>query len=112
MWAVLLSPEGLRTWLGGVAELEVGRRFAFRDGTSGEIRVYKPWSHVRLTWQRVDWEAPSTLQVRVIAARTGTTLSFHQDQLGSATDRVAMRDHWEQVIGRLAEMLSSCLWEH
>lgn len=105
LWAVLLSPEGLRIWLGGVAEIEKGSRFSFPDGTCGEIRVYKPWSHLRLTWHRPEWEAPSTVQVRVIAARTGTTLSFHQEQLASAADRAAMRSHWEQVVGRLADLL-------
>ncbi len=104
-WAVLLSPEGLRTWLGGVAKVQAGTRFVFDNGTSGEIRVYKPWSHVRLTWQPANRETPSTLQVRVIPARSGTTVSFHQERLTGLTDRAAMKAHWEQVISRLSELL-------
>lgn len=105
IWALLLSPEGMDEWLGGPATLEEGAAYTLANGTSGEIRVYKPWSHVRLTWQPEGWARPSTLQVRVIPAKTGTTLSFHQEQLRGETERTAMKAHWERVIGRLAGML-------
>ena len=85
LWALLRSPEGQRVWLGGVTDLEPGSRFAFADGIRGEIRVHRPWSHLRLTWQLPAWEAPSIVQVRVLAARSGATLSFHQDHLGAVS---------------------------
>ena len=105
VWDVLLSPDGLRAWLGGVATVEKGERFSFPGGLSGEIRVYKPGSHLRLTWQRPEWDEPSYVQVRVLPARTGTTLSFHQDHLAGPSDREEMKAHWEQVIERLFAML-------
>lgn len=101
LWERLLSPEGTAVWLGGAAEVKEGALFSFPDGVSGEIRVYKPGSHIRLTWHRPGWEAPSYVQVRVIPARTGTTLSFHQDHLAGPTDRAAMKEHWEATISRL-----------
>ena len=104
VWAVLLSPEGLRIWLGGVTPLEAGSRFSFANGTRGEIRVYREWSHVRLTWHPAHLPAPSVVQVRVIPARTGTTLSFHQEQLGGPEERAAAKIHWEQVIARLTAL--------
>ena len=105
VWAVLVSPAGQHIWLGGVTELEEGARFSFRDGIRGQIRVHKPWSHLRLAWQPPEWEAPSYVQVRVIPARTGSTLSFHQDHLRGPAERKAMKAHWEQVIERLSEQL-------
>ena len=105
VWAALLSPAGQRIWLGGVTELEEGARFSFRNGISGQIRVHKPWSHLRLTWQPPEWEAASYVQIRVMAARSGTTLSFHQDHLRGPAERAAMKAHWEQVIERLSEKL-------
>lgn len=105
VWTALLSPAGLATWLGGVVELEEGTRFAFDDGTRGEIRVHKPWSHLRLTWQPPGWARPSAVQLRVIPARGGTTISFHQDHLASGEVRAAMKAHWEEVIARLAALL-------
>lgn len=107
VWALLLSPDGLRVWLGGPADIVAGAPFRLDNGTSGEIRVYKPWSHVRLTWRPTGWPEPSTLQVRVIPSHRKTTLSFHQDQLPGAVERAAMKAHWEAVIGHLAEMLNT-----
>lgn len=105
IWAVLLAPEGLQAWLGGPAEIEAGTPYTLENGTSGRIGVYKPWSHIRLTWQPQGWARPSTLQVRVTPAKTGTTVSFHQEQLRGEAERNAMKAHWERVIGRLAELL-------
>ena len=106
LWALLLSPEGQRLWLGGVADLEPGTRFVFPDGTQGEIRIYRSWSHLRLTWQPPAWEAPSFVQVRVLPARRGaTTLSFHQDHLKGPAERAEMKARWENVVGSLAALL-------
>jgi uncharacterized protein YndB with AHSA1/START domain len=105
LWALLLSPEGQRAWLGGVTDLEPGSRFAFADGTRGEIRVNRPWSHLRLAWQPPAWETPSIVQVRVLAARGGSTLSFHQDHLEGPTERAEMKARWEEAVGRLAALL-------
>jgi uncharacterized protein YndB with AHSA1/START domain len=106
LWALLLSPEGQRLWLGGVTDLEPGTKFVFPDGTRGEVRVHRPWSHLRLTWQPPAWDAPSFVQVRVLPARSGaTTLSFHQDHLEGPTERAEMKARWEEAVGRLAALL-------
>jgi hypothetical protein len=102
MWSALLSPEGTSIWLGGQVEITEGASFSLENGTAGAIRVYTPGSHVRLTWQPAGWERPSVVQVRVIPAKTGTTLSFHQEQLDGPATRAVMKKHWEDVIARLA----------
>jgi uncharacterized protein YndB with AHSA1/START domain len=105
IWGLLLSPEGLATWLGGPIAIEEGARYTLADGASGEVRVYKPWSHIRLTWQPPGWARASLIQIRVIPAKPGTTLSFHQEHLRDATARTAMKARWEQVIAELAGTL-------
>lgn len=105
LWSLLLSPVGMTAWLGGAIELEDGYRYALDNGTTGQVRVYKPWSHIRLTWKPQGWARPSTIQVRVNAANRGTILSFHQEQLADVAARVAMKTHWEEVIARLATLL-------
>lgn len=104
VWTALLSPEGLAIWLGGTARLERGEPYTLANGTVGDVRALKEGSHIRLTWQPRGWARPSTLQVRVIPAATGTTLSFHQEQLVGPDEREAMRAHWEGVIGQLATL--------
>lgn len=105
VWHALLSPDGLATWLGGAKQLAEGTPYLLDNGTAGEVRVYKPGSHIRLTWQPKDWASPSALQIRVIPAANGTTISFHQDRLGSVAERNTMKAHWEEVILRLEKML-------
>ena len=104
LWGALLSPEGMALWLGGPIELEGGATFALADGTVGEVRVYTPWSHIRLTWQPRGWARASTIQVRVAAAKAGTRIGFHQEQLRDATARATMKARWEGVIAGLVGM--------
>jgi len=106
VWEVLLSPAGLTTWLGGPVELREGAAYRLANGTCGAIKVWKPGSHIRLTWQPRDWVQPSTLQLRVLPAKHGTTVSFHQEQLSGAAARTLMQAHWEQVLVELAKLLA------
>ena len=101
IWSAVLSPEGTSVWLGGPVEITEDVTYRLEDGTSGTIRVYTPGSHVRLTWQPPGWSQASVVQVRVIPAKTGTTLSFHQEQLAGSAEREAMREHWDRVIATL-----------
>lgn len=105
IWGLLLSPEGMAIWLGGPIEMERGARYALADGATGEVRVYKPWSHFRVSWQPPGWARPSLIQVRVMPAKSGTTLSFHQEHLRDGATRAEMKARWEGVIGELAGKL-------
>ena len=101
IWSALLSPEGTSVWLGGPTEVVQGASYRLENGTSGTFTVYKPGSHVRLTWQPNGWERPSVVQVRVIPAKTGTTLSFHQERLAGPDERAAMKAHWDRAIAQM-----------
>lgn len=105
LWHLLTSEEGLTTWLGGPIPLHRGTPYTLTDGTTGELRVFRPGSHLRLTWQPPGWAAPATVQVRVLPAKRGATLSIHQEGLPDGATRIAMKAHWEDVIARLAALL-------
>ena len=107
IWGLLLSPEGQAVWLGGPIEVEEGAKYSLADGATGEVRVYKPWSHIRLTWRPPGWARPSLIQVRVIPAKTGTTLSFHQEHLRDGAARSEMKARWEAVIDELTKRLKA-----
>ncbi len=103
-WKRLLSPAGIRAWLGGSGRivLEKGRVYKFKDGTTGEVRVMKPGEVIRVTWQPPDWPAPSTIQVRVLQRAGGlSTIAFHQECLPDAAAREAMRERWLAVLAEL-----------
>ncbi|MFC3801409.1 TetR family transcriptional regulator [Cohnella sp. GCM10012308] len=98
-WGFLTGAEGLRAWLGENegAVVREGENFATREGDSGRFTVVKPLSHMRLQWMKRDWEAPSSLQIRVLPAKQGATISIHQDKLSGPAAREEMKAHWEGV---------------
>ncbi len=105
VWRLLTSEDGFKTWLGAAprGRLASGLRYRTRDGVSGEFRVVKDGSHLRLTWFLPGWERASTLQVRITPQGDKTSLTFHQERLTGEMERERMRRHWQDVLERLAE---------
>lgn len=108
-WQWLVSAEGLQTWLGSgtISDLNPRSKFGLNDGTQGEIRVFKPGSHIRLTWQPKGWFKPSTIQVRVIPNGRKTTIAFHQENLPDAGTRGKRKEFFLKVLDRTGEMLAA-----
>ena len=107
-WELIISTDGLSTWLGDGAPttLKEGEHYELDDGTVGEIRVVTPGSHVRMTWQPVDWERASTLQVRAMEAGSGRgTISFHHEKLPDKETREAMKRHWKTKLAELQQIV-------
>ncbi len=93
-WRLLTSAEGVRGWLGGAPKLrwEKGEAYRLEDRAAGEVRVFNPGSHLRITWQPEGWPRPSTLQVRVIpSGDRKTVISFHQEHLPGPAEREERR---------------------
>lgn len=106
-WALLMTQPGLGLWLGhGVdpAAFRKGKPYQTQEGTRGEIRSYSEGSLLRMTWQPSGWESASTLQIRVLSAKTGTTISFHHEKLADEDQRRAMLRHWSEVMDGLEKL--------
>lgn len=103
-WRLVTSPEGVRAWLGDAGDLawEKGAAYTASDGASGEVRVVNPGSHVRITRRQPGWERASTIQVRLMPAARGTTLSFHEEHLPGPAEREERRRHYDAVLDRFA----------
>lgn len=108
VWHLLTSARGLRIWLGPVPCLDEARgaMYELDDGTSGEIRVYAPHSHLRLTWQPHGWSRPSTIQVRVIPKGDRCILAFHQEHLPGPVEREQRRAHFAAALHEFAQILA------
>lgn len=103
-WRLLLSPAGLKRWVGGSGRMrpEPGRAYRLADGTTGEWRVVKPGEVVRVTWQPPEWPRASLVQVRVVPRAAGRcAVSFHQERLPDAAARAAMKARWTRVLAEL-----------
>jgi uncharacterized protein YndB with AHSA1/START domain len=105
-WELIATPPGLGIWLGTDPDLrfETGLRYRTISGTHGEIRGAEEGRLIRLTWQPPEMAYPSTLQVRVIPARSGTTISFHHEHLADAETREAMRVRWSEALDALSRL--------
>ena len=109
VWRTLLSPAGLKLWLGDLEALPLAPKQAYesKDGVVGEIRSVVPQQKLRLTWQPRHWDNPSTLQIYLLAAANGrTTISFHQERLDDLYVREMMRRRWDLAADRLIEMMA------
>lgn len=107
-WNYLTSPEGVRSWLGDAPSISFteGAPYRTAEGTTGEMRVVKPYEQIRMKCKFAHWEKPSTLQIRIIpAGEKKTTVSFHQEQLADGIVREEMKRRWELVLERLAASL-------
>jgi hypothetical protein len=79
------------------------RRLLDEDEHVREVRSETPGKVVRAAYRRPGWASPSTLQLRVLGAATGTTLAIHHERLPSAEAREEMRRRWTQALERLSE---------
>jgi uncharacterized protein YndB with AHSA1/START domain len=106
-WTLLMTQPGLGIWFGNGVDtnFEKGDRFTTDEDTTGEIRSYNRGSLIRMRWQPRGWEAPSTLQVRVLEAKTGATISFHHEKLIDGDQRAAMHKHWSEVMDKLGALI-------
>jgi hypothetical protein len=109
VWNFMFCNDGIAIWLG---ELESGTvsqssgTFFTKDGITGNITLLKQLSHVRLKYRVKGWENTSTLQVRIIAVKDSTIISFHQDHLTSAQQREQMKAHWDAVLKNIGGALA------
>ena len=106
VWEFVSGPEGLALWLGAGAGAELtperGAPYRLADGTSGEVRGYRPGDRIRVT------RGTTTVQVAVTPSPsgTGTVLRLHQERLASQEERERQRAHWQDVAARIAEALA------
>ncbi len=108
-WAFLVSPAGAATWLGdtGGAAVAQGTRLALPDGSSAEVTVFEPGSHLRMRWQPGDWPRASIMQLRVIASGERATVAFHQEHLPGPDEREQRLQHFADALDRIEAALET-----
>lgn len=108
VWNFLFSEAGLSTWLGKISleNFELGKPYKTEEEIEGKVSVFKPNSHIRLTWKPKYWTNSSALQIRVIPSKEKTTISFHQDKLLDNQQRDEMKKYWDGVIVKIENEIS------
>ena len=107
VWVFLCSPKGTSIWLGEIdGELEIQQPFVTAEGTTGTIRLFQSYAHLRMSWKKADWQNTATLQLRVIGNHHKTTIAFHLEKLLNEQQREAMKKHWSDVMQALTVALA------
>lgn len=107
VWDFLFSKKGLVIWLGTweLDKWETGITFTTHSGTKGVVRVFSPYSHIRLSWQPTDWENATILQLRLVASGENTMIHIHQEKLNGHTQKTEMERYWTHVLEELTNSL-------
>jgi uncharacterized protein YndB with AHSA1/START domain len=102
-WDFLFSENGIKVWLGKIdsKKIEVGQTYETEDKIKGTIKILEQQSHIRMTWKKQEWKNVSLLQMRVLASKNGTVISFHQEKLEDYAQREEMKGRWEKVLDRI-----------
>ncbi|MEO0572287.1 MAG: SRPBCC domain-containing protein [Bacteroidota bacterium] len=102
-WDFMFSDIGLGIWLGEL-KIDLGpkKNYRTKEGVEGLVRVFKPNSHIRMTWKKEAWENTSIVQVRIIRkGKNKTVISFHQEKLINSKQRVEMSAYWNRKMDRI-----------
>lgn len=107
VWKFLMSPKGLKIWLGETRDFKPLSGYGFRTdaGISGEIRTVALGQRLRISWKKPEWRTASILQIYLMETKDKTSLRFHQEKLADATEREAMRKQWQAVAEKIAKEL-------
>ncbi|MFC4785973.1 hypothetical protein ACT8ZV_15960 [Nocardioides sp. MAHUQ-72] len=102
VWESLVAdPAAL---LGVPVRLEVGAE-GQADGVDVRVRSLTPRVVTRLAWCEEDWVGASTLQLRVLPAATGTTVSIAHEALPDEAARARLLPVWtDRLEGWLAAL--------
>lgn len=107
VWDFLFSQEGLNSWLGTLTEEpELKQSFTTKEGVEGMIRLLTPYSHIRMSWKKSEWENTSTVQVRVLEAKGKSTISFHHEKLLNEQQREEVQVYWNEKMTALETALA------
>lgn len=107
VWDFLFSQEGLNSWLGTLTEEpELKKPFTTKEGVEGMFRLLTPYSHVRLSWKKREWENTSTVQVRVLEAKGKAIISFHHEKLLNEQQREEVQRYWNEKMTALETALA------
>ncbi|MBN2412431.1 SRPBCC domain-containing protein [candidate division KSB1 bacterium] len=108
-WELITSQDAVKIWLGDSPDINfvTGATYHLPDDTTGQVRVFKPGSHLRMTWQPREWLKPSTLQVRVIPNGDKTVIAFHQENLPGPEKRRQGLAFFKTVLDRLERLIHS-----
>ena len=103
---MLTENRGVKLWLGDLDEIHAGTEYQLDDGTTGVMRVFKPESHLRITWQPSTWPKASTIQVRVLPKDSRCVIVFHQENMPDAATRKERLEFYKKALDEIEKLIT------
>lgn len=100
MWEFLLSENGIEVWLGKINsdEFEICKPFNTKEGIEGKLTIFKPDSHLRLSWKLKDWAKSSIVEMRITNSKGRARMVFHHTKLYEIEQRIEMKKYWNNIL--------------
>ena len=104
VWKFLMSKQGQKIWLGDTLNFKPLTGYGYRtsDGISGEIRTVKLGEKIRISWKKPEWRSLTVLQIYLLSSGDKTSIRFHQEKLTGPKMRAEMKEHWQNVLNKIA----------
>jgi len=110
LWRFLASEKGIAIWLRPMSKfkLQIKETFETEAGVFGEIRTMMAPKRVRFTWQEVDWEKSTTVQMFLVPRENGTTiLAFQHEKLRDGRLREPLRTYWKEIVEEIVSQTTT-----
>ncbi|OQW48897.1 MAG: hypothetical protein A4S09_13090 [Proteobacteria bacterium SG_bin7] len=111
LWKLMTSCKGINAWLKPIGKFSLKPNSAFEIAGEifGDVRTVVPPKRIRLSWQDLDWEKKTYLEIHVVGRpNKGSILVFSHDGLKTSAHKEKMRKYWRAAVdGILGLTLSS-----
>jgi uncharacterized protein YndB with AHSA1/START domain len=108
VWAYMVSGEGQARWLRPLDAISIALKETFEteDGFFGEIRTMRKGERVRFSWNDVEWDRHSYVQMFIVK-RPGEKclLAFMHTELPDSRSRDQLRARWKASLDAVATEL-------
>jgi hypothetical protein len=109
MWEYILSEKGMYTWLGeiNIDDFEIQKQLATKQGIEVKLTVFVPDCHLRFKWKPINFEKPSTVELRITNTNGKAKVIFHHTGFYKLEQQEELRSYWKNVISTINEELTN-----
>lgn len=104
LWKLLTSDQGIAAWLRPLAKFKIKAKSTFEteSGAFGEVRTMQEGRRVRMTWQEIDWQKSSIIQIYIIPrTKDKSIIAFQHEGLYDGRLKEPLREQWKTSLNDL-----------
>jgi activator of HSP90 ATPase len=109
LWEFILSEKGLQEWLGinNADEFEIQNQFVSTKGIIVKLTVFVTDCHLRFKWKPIDFEKPTTVELRITNAKGKAKAIFHITGFYKIEQKEILRNYWKKIILKINNIVTN-----